>query len=170
MDDQYKTVRIMRPENTLLQKIGSDVKVRELLKPEVIEQAQQLVDEQRIAFLNWRTEDAEKLPAAFAALSTGEPEEGMARIYHHACLVRDRAGTFNYQMATDVARSLVNYLDALNGIDHSRELVIQKHLEGIDMVFRMDISGNGGLAGMELLDGLSKLVAKFPPQVEPGAA
>lgn len=156
--------RIVRPENKLKQKIGADVNLRELLQPEVIQGAQQVIADKKDEFLDWTRDDMLKMEEAFAKLRIEGPSaEPLAVIARHAQTLRDRSGTFGYQLGSDIAKSLAKYGNQTKPQNPHLLVVLRSHMDGLQTVFKDHVTDSGGMIGMELLQSLKKLVEKYPP-------
>ncbi len=156
--------RIVRPENKLKKKIGSDVNLREILQPDVIQNAQQVIMDKKAEFLDWASEDLAIMEEAYYKLKTsGVTPPLLEIISRHAETLRDRSGTFGYHLGSDIAKSLARYCALSAPINQHLAIVIRTHMDGLQTVFKDHVTESGGLIGMELLQGLKKLVEKYPP-------
>jgi hypothetical protein len=165
MSDNNEFVRVIKPDTSLKDRIGSDVNLRDILKPEVIEEAQQVIDEKKDEYLDLIRQDIAQMEAIFEKMPDVQVDmQLLATLLQHAQNVRDRAGTFHYQLASDIARSLINYSGRIRQDDAHYRLVLRKHLDGIQTVFRENITGSGGLVGVDLLESLQLLIEKYRPQ------
>jgi hypothetical protein len=156
--------RVVRPENKIKKKIGADVNLREILQPDVVQSAQQIIMERKDSF----TEEAKAglllMETAYNHLHAGEDTvKQLAIIAAEGELLRDRSGTFGYGLGSDIAKSLARYCEQTNTQNEHLSVVIRKHLDGLQTVFRQNVTESGGAIGIELLDGLRKLIAKYPP-------
>lgn len=157
--------KIVRPPNRIRQKIGPGAEVKDLLKPERVQEAQQLIDIKQDDFLVWAKEDLEVLtqllqPIQRQPATTVQLEE----IVMVAEKLRDRGGTFGYQLLSLVAKSLVNYCGTIKTPTLNDSIIISKHIEGIYTILNRKISGDGGFIGTELLEGLKQLITKLQSQ------
>jgi chemotaxis protein histidine kinase CheA len=156
--------RIVRPENKLKQKIGTDVNLRELLQPEVVQGAQQVIADKKEEFLDWTRDDLLKMEEAFTKLRIEAPTAPpLVTISRHAETLRDRSGTFGYQLGSDIAKSLAKYSTQTNPQNPHLLVVLRSHMDGLQTVFKDHVTDSGGIIGMELLQSLKKLVEKYPP-------
>lgn len=155
--------RVVRPENKLKKKIGADVNVRELLHPDVIQTAQQVIMDKKSDFLEWAMEDLKIMEEAFEGLQNNAKPPLIDMISHRAEGLRDRSGTFGYQLGSDIAKSLARYCALSPPNNPHLEVVLRLHMDGLQTVFKDHVTDSGGIIGMELLRGLKKLVEKYPP-------
>ena len=154
--------RIIRAENKLKKKIGGDVSVKELLQPDVLEGAQGVINEKRDQFMELIFADVEAMERAYHTLTQDHKDmDAVVILLEKAESIRDRAGTFHYQLASQIAKSLAKYAHEVTDVTSETITVLRKHLDGLQTVFRKNIEGTGGGVGIELMDSLQKLVQKY---------
>lgn len=161
--------RIVRPENKLKKKIGHDVNLREILQPEVVQQAQQIIYDKKEDFLGWTTRSLQLMEEAYFSLqhvSDSEPQALLATLSREAESLRDRSGTFGYHLGSDIAKSLARYCALTQASNEHLAVVTRKHLDGLQIVFKDNVTDRGGIIGMELAHGLQKLIEKYPPAAQ----
>ncbi len=158
------TARIIRPENKLKKKIGADVNVREILQPEVVQSAQQIIMDKKDSFLQEALESLRLLEESYHHLHQGSTDAAyLTTMSHEAELLRDRSGTFGYYLGSDIAKSLARYCEQSKKNNEHFVVVIRKHLDGLQTVFKQNVLESGGTIGMELMHGLRLLIEKYPP-------
>jgi hypothetical protein len=165
MNDK-EVARLVRPENKLKKKIGMDINMREILHPDVLQPAQQMIYDQKDQFVALILESIKQMEAAYLDLEqqTGTEVVALALkvVVQQSSSVRDRAGTFGYHLGSDIAKSLARYCDTSSAKNSHLALVIRKHLDGLQIVFRDNVTDSGGIIGMELNSSIRKLVEKYP--------
>lgn len=155
--------RIVRPENKIKKKIGTDVNLREILQPEVLQSAQQIIMEKKDGFLAEARDSMLAIEGAYNQINAHEDAEpNLALLRREAESLRDRSGTFGYHLGSDIAKSLARYAEQTSLANEHLAVVLRKHLDGLQIVFRQNVTDSGGAIGMELLDGLRKLIDKYP--------
>lgn len=156
--------RIIRPENKLKKKIGADINMREILQPEVLMQAQQIIYDKRDEFLGWASSSLLQMEEAYYGLhhNAPDPQALLAVLNREALSLRDRSGTFGYHLGSDIAKSLARYCALTSVTNEHLAVVARKHLDGLQIVYKDNVTDSGGMIGMELMSGLKKLVEKFP--------
>ncbi|MDG1286470.1 MAG: hypothetical protein P8P30_02775 [Rickettsiales bacterium] len=154
--------KMIRPPNKIKQKMGPAANVRDLLKPENIEKGQRVIDAHKESFLEWAQEDidvlTQKLSEILATPMTTQHLEAIIKSGEH---LRDRGGTFGYELISKIAKSLVNYCATIQSPSPEHAIVVSKHIEGLSTVLRGRVEGNGGAIGVELLQGLKQLTDKY---------
>lgn len=156
--------RIIRPENKLKKKIGNDVNMREILQPDVHQTASKILTDKKEDFLSWAAESLQELEKAYYALNNnvGEATIQLSSLTKHAESLRDRSGTFGYYLGSDIARTLAKYCAHSSPSNPHLAVVTRKHLDGLTIVFKDNVTDSGGAIGQELLTGLKQLVEKYP--------
>jgi len=162
MNEFTPSAKLIKPPNKIKQKLSSAVNVRDLLNPETVNKAQKAIDERKDSFLIWADEDIEALTEHLSALKkdtiTKELLEKIVKCGEH---LRDRGGTFGYELISLIAKSLVNYCLTIHQPDPKHTVVIEKHIDGLKTILHERIEGNGGVMGTELIKGLQQLTAKY---------
>jgi glucosamine 6-phosphate synthetase-like amidotransferase/phosphosugar isomerase protein len=152
------------PLNKLKKKIG-DVNLREILQPDVVQQAQQVIIDRKSDFLEWTAENLKQMEESYYHLTqqSDDPNTLLDIMARNADSLRDRSGTFGYQLGSDIAKSLSRYCAATHAENPQLAIICRKHLDGLQIVFKDNVTDSGGAIGMELLQGLRLLVEKYPP-------
>ncbi len=154
--------KIVHPPNKIRDKIGPNANVRDILKPENITRGQKRIDDHQEDFLEWAKEDLNTLIQKLEEIKyTPMTVQHLEAIIESGEHLRDRGGTFGYDLLTHIAKSLVNYCATINSPASEHAIVVSKHLEGITTVLRDQIKGDGGMVGIELLASLKKLTDKY---------
>jgi hypothetical protein len=155
--------RIVRPENRIKKKIGADVNLREILQPDVLQSAQQIIMDKKDGFLIDAKESLLAMEGAYSQITAHvATETNLSLLLREAASLRDRSGTFGYHLGSDIAKSLARYTEQTSASNEHLAVVMRKHLDGLQIVFRQNVTDSGGAIGMELLDGLRKLIEKYP--------
>jgi hypothetical protein len=163
---ESKRARIVKPENKLKKKIGMDMNIHEILKPDVIKGAQAMINEKTESFLGWSKEDIAMLETHYKTLQASpEPLPEINRAVKKLVeQLRDRCGTFNYQLGSQVAKSLLRYME-VERVEHKKFVVVAgKHIESLQTIFAYNLTGDGGTQGKELMVSLRKLVKMYSDQ------
>lgn len=154
--------KMVTPPNRLKKKIGPSANMRELLQPEVIAKAQDVIDGKQDEFISWAKSDTETLHNQLDEITDDHINaENLSIIIECAEHLRDWGGTFGYELLSDVAKSMVNYCHEIHSPETHHKVVISKHIEGLKTILSEQIDGDGGMIGVELRDGLKKLTEKY---------
>ncbi len=153
---------IFQPDYRLRDKIGRDMKITDLLKPEVLKQAQDVIQQSRQDFIAWIREDvAFMLELLHQLEETSWDAKLLEQFMRLVMQVKARAGTFGYPLASEIARKLYVFCEEGYRAKSDHMLVVRKHAEGLSVVINKNIEGDGGVIGKELLKSLDKLAEKL---------
>lgn len=151
---------ITPPNTSLRVKIGgnaSDV----LAEPDILIAQRELLKSES-SFLEWAQEDIRNLEKAYAQLSQKPGDAGAhARLLGAAYAIKSQAGIFGYDLGTEVAKMLVDYLVDNTRLNPTKLTVVRKHIDIIAVIFRENIKASGQELGRELVASLQKLTEKF---------
>lgn len=74
--------------------------------------------------------------------------------------LRGQAGTFGYQLVTQISDSACKFIDLTEGFGRAELMVLGMHVDALRAVKQQSISGKGGAAGTQLMDGLRSVIRK----------
>ncbi len=154
---------IKQPVSAIKKKIGDDVDLKQVLTSGLIEEAQEIIDDRQQDFLVWVQADLKSMENIYSKLESNidEYEESLNTMKRFALSVKSRGGTFGYDLASMVAKSLHNFCDQQFRPVESHMLVIRKHLDGLETIFHHKIVRDGGAIGSELIGSLQQLIEKY---------
>ena len=145
-----------------LHEMVGGIKAGEIITAGVIEEAQQELMKSENEFVTWVKDDIQTLDQAYATL---EPTPGnisaKKKLIHAAYTIKAQSGIFGYNLGTSVADLLISYLDRHMEITENNLIVVRKHIDAISVIFNQQVKNADSSEGKELVDSLSKLVAKF---------
>lgn len=154
--------KIVKPPNRIKQKIGPAANVRNMLSPENIKNGQQTIDGRKADFIEWAKDDIVNLDNNLHEIqNTAMTSQHLGSILQSAEHLRDRGGTFGYDLLSKIAKSLVNYCSTIQSPSPDHAIVVSKHIEGLKTILGNAIEGDGGAIGVELMSGLVKLTDKY---------
>lgn len=153
---------ILPPNRDLKSHIGDDISAADIFTEAVIEQAQVELLKSEDKFIGWAEEDIMQLEKAYQALKA-DMGDLVAResLLQAAYAIKSQAGIFGYDLGTEVGKMLVDYINAHEVIDDNALLVIRKHIDTMEVVFRQRIKERGQAIGQELISSLQKLIVKI---------
>jgi chemotaxis protein histidine kinase CheA len=153
-------VRILPPDYTLKHIVGDDTSI---LSPENVEKAQQVINDHKENFLEWVMKDIDTLEqsyqAAKADMAASAPH--IKKLARAAFVIKSQAGTFGFEFATHIAKSLDDFCNDHFKPDEAHMTVIRKHIDTLSLIFHKNITGEANALGKELRDTLYKLVEKY---------
>jgi len=128
----------------------------------LVAQADAAIKELEQNYEEWLAADISSLSDAYDAAS-GHPDdckEGLNAIADCAHNIKGQAGTFGYDLVSEIAHSL-------NGFVHERQEaqtvhleIISAHISALRVVHAQQLRGDGGVIGAELMKTLRRVVAQ----------
>lgn len=101
------------------------------------------------------------------ALETDGPrKKQFDEINHLAHELRGQGGTFGYPLITNFGKMLYDITKQGRRDDDPAVEIVKAHVDAMREVFRLQIKGDGGDIGRQLLDTLKKAIAKFSNGIE----
>lgn len=153
-------------DRSLKKKIGTDIDMRAILQPPVIERLQQVVSAHQPQFIAMVQQELAELEALNRWIASGgDLDIGvLQRVCALALAIKSKAGIFGYTLASDVAWQLYMYLQKPAVTEQKQRIVLKHFVEALRSIFLLSIEGDGGITGRELALSLGKLAEKYSPQ------
>lgn len=149
------------PGKALKGKIGFDITMRQIFTQENVEQAQEHINSAADRFHEWVMRDvANLLHALRNARQLNNPAPYASKIRRIAFGIKSHAGMFGYDLGSQVAQSLCNACDKPVPNPAHQLLILQKHIETLQVIFHKKVLGHGDAVGEELLTSLNGLIRK----------
>jgi hypothetical protein len=103
-----------------------------------------------------------RLEVAFKTLlhDPGDVFAGAA-LQESAYRIQSRAGIFGYDLGTEVASLIVNYLDHHPHLNDNDLLILRKHIDVVTVIFNQGIKSSGSSIGQDMIGSLKKLIVKL---------
>lgn len=151
--------QFIRPPNGLRKaKVGSGPAK---LDPQLLANAEAAVDDMQQHYADWADEDLTMLEKTLIDIREADDQiPHIKTLFRHALDMKGQGGSFGYDMVTQVAGSLADFItdrSELKGIDFD---VVAAHVQTMRAVFAEDVKGDGGKTGKALMGGLHAIVAK----------
>ena len=154
--------QVLPPDYALKKKIGEHVDIKAVFSEENVAAAQQVIDGHKDSFREWAAEDIAALEENYGKAAKEEfRKEAIATITQIAERLKAQAGTFDFGLATLVAKSLAGFCTGHPEADRDHMVVIRKHIDTLSVILSKKITGDGGQVGGELMDNLKKLTEKY---------
>lgn len=158
-------VKEFSPDFSLKEKIGMNM--NEILTSEVVKSSQEVINKSQKEFLQWIRNDLDTMEMSYAELAK-MPEMGRdfaLEIQKAAFSCKSQAGTFGFDLGSAIAKSLYDFLenDYVEN-DKGHLIVIRKHIDTLNTIFRQSITGDGGQIGAAIYTALGTLIRKFEVQ------
>lgn len=149
------------PDFSMLDKLGIE-SAREIITESSVEQAQNALMEAKDEFVEWAQEDIAHLSETYAALlASPDSIHIQLDLKEAAYAIQSRAGVFGYQMGTEVAGLLVNYITSHPFPNPNHLRVIGKHIDTLRAVFNQKVEQGDKQVGQQLIASLKLLISKL---------
>jgi two-component system chemotaxis response regulator CheY len=159
--DLLGLVAFLPPNIEIKQQIGEDITAQEILNDEVVAEGQETISAAVSEYVEWVRDDIARLEEAYIEL-TKRPNDPTAQhlLLSSAYAIMSQAGTFGYDLGSQVGKMLVDYLTTHTVIDENRLMVIRKHIDAIAVIFNQKIKEMGREIAEDLIRSLHQLIAK----------
>jgi CheY-like chemotaxis protein len=152
---------VLDVDYSLKEKLGGSISARDLFSQENVKEAQRIINDSRGKFLQWVVGDLSELEEAYRALEVSPEEHNVLLMANAAMRVKGRAGTFGYDLASQVADSLNDITRGTSYADPKRLIAVRKHIDVLYVIFQRNILGSGGAVGKDLMESLEILSQKY---------
>jgi hypothetical protein len=151
---------VFSPPNPLDKAKNGDGPVK--IDPNVLREAEQVVDDFQEQYPVWAKKDIDGLKAALtqALASPDSHSEAFAEIYSRALDLKGQGGGFGYDLVTAIGDLLTKFMEDRDAMSERDFAIVTAHVEALTAVFREDIKGDGGQVGIQIVDGLRQLVVE----------
>lgn len=124
-----------------------------------VEKAMQNLSDQFIAIYH---QDVERIGAHMTAAMTN-PEEMLPAVRAIRASLHDlrgQAGTFGFDLVTEISDSACKFIDLNESFARTELMILNMHVDGLRAVKQMDMRGDGGRTGSDLMEGLRSVIAR----------
>ena len=155
-----KPVDELPPNFALREMLG--VPASDIFTEELIRTAQEELQKQEPVFISWANDDILQLEGAFRAM-LANPGDSNARelLLRTAYAIKSQAGMFGYDLGTQIARNLIDYMEKHERIEGEQFTILRKHIDTMAVIFHQKIKQTGQELGAELVASLHKLIEKL---------
>jgi len=130
-----------------------------------IKEAEMFIKNNDIDFKPMARRHLKLIDADFAKLkeSTNEEEkkELYASIIDNIMQIKAHGGMFHYQIMSDIANVVLNFLDTTDVMNEDMFQIIEAHNNSIRIIIKRNIKGDGGVPGKEIIDELTKATKRY---------
>jgi len=157
-------VYAVKPENTLREKIGTDVLIEQILTPEKIKACQDIIDKAHDDIFNEVLLNLADIKAEYLRMNDNlsEAKPHLIKIVNLTFILKGRLEALGLTLGQEVTESLNRFAKNLTNITKEHVLIVSKHLDVLTVILKEKIHGDGGAMGREMLDSLSQLIKKIP--------
>ncbi len=150
------------PANEDLKKELGDFSAADIINALAIAQAQAELLKAEDDFFDWAREDIEALERAFAHIKLKpSDQDARAQLLDAAYAIKSQAGIFGYPLGTEVAGVLVEYVTSRRKFNANNLIVVAKHIDTINVVFKQKIKEDGEAIARDMIASLKKLIFKL---------
>lgn len=148
-----RKAEFFNPPNVLKRKVGTGG-----LSEEILNKAQAMLENNTVDFrplgemyLDALTKGVEQARTPPKGMET---EHIIAAILYPATQLKANGGMFHYQLITNIADKLIQYLEVIARVDEESLEIIQAYHTTIRAILLGQIKGDGGMHGAELMQAL----------------
>ncbi|TAE34497.1 MAG: response regulator [Alphaproteobacteria bacterium] len=147
---------------SLKEKIGKSVNLDDIFSEANVRLAQKIIYEAKGDFLHWFANDLKQLEESHHHFTEHhETQAAKMQMAQASLRIKGRAGTFGYNLASQVADALHDVIVQLHGEHDKIAQVIRKHMDAMYVILQQDIAGDGGDIGTALIASLGDLTKKY---------
>jgi hypothetical protein len=156
-------VKILPPDRTLQQKIGT-ANLDQLLSPQVVEDAQQVIVRSSDQLLDESIAEMKKMVLAAQSLSAApdKARQALREVTASAFSLKAKAGLGGYDLISLLAKSLNQRCEQIGDsvVAVAQLPVLKWHVESLERLLSLKVKGMGGQVGEAILKELEKLGVK----------
>jgi chemotaxis protein histidine kinase CheA len=161
-NNKHSEVTATAPDYALKKKL-EDVSIRDVFTEDSIQAAESLIEEKKNNFFDDTAKTIKEMEASFEAIKQdSDVKKHAKRLEYDAHSLKAQAETLGFDLLAHAANSLYVFCEKHFKTNQANQfVVIQKHLETLDLIIRDEMKGDGGELGAELVSSLHKLSAKY---------
>lgn len=160
IEQDYEDVKILPPDYSLKRKIGN-VNLDQILSPNVVQAAQEIISQSSGQFENEAFSEIETLGKAVAALRAdfAQARALLPDIIASSFSLKAKAGLGGYDLVSVIAKSLYLYCEQLDPaqVGEGTLTIILWHAQSMKKLLDQKIQGDGGPIGTAILAELEKI-------------
>ncbi len=149
MTEENSKARFYKPPNILKEKIGSGG-----LAKNILEKAQQLLDENNIDFepiaMTYMDALHRGLDRAYAPTSKATNHELMGGLINPIMQLKANGGMFDYPLVSKISDKMVDLIETAQSPDEDLQEIIQAYHATISAILHGKLKGEGGVKGDNL--------------------
>lgn len=128
-----------------------------------VEAAQNKVNERADVFMDQIKSDLKSLRVAYDAVlqNPGDNNHALASIAVTAREIKGIAGTFGFDLLTQIGDSLYEFAADIDSLTDKRIKLIGSHIDAMELIIERRITGDGGPEARELLAAMGIATEKF---------
>ena len=161
MSDESQ-IKIIYRKNRLKEKVAgsADAKSGGFIKPELIANAQAVIEDSGDLYKKELAETLHKLIASWNELKKTSDSRHCSDLNRYANHIKDIAGTYQYDIMAHFGRSLCEFSDKLviGKVEH--QTIVQAHIDVITIAFQKDLKRDDTPQAQELKNMVSQAINK----------
>ncbi len=148
------------PDHALKKTIGIKGPLSTIITPAVLAKAQQTIDSMSGEGIKWIKDDLDAMQEAVLK-STNEPILAHDILKERALSIKSRAGTFGYQIISEITRHLYLFLtSSFTPREREHVSLVRKHIDSIKVILASNLKKPEGV-GKEIVEELHRLIEKY---------
>ncbi len=164
-DDPVK-VEIFNRINRLKEKAGGVLgKTMGRFSPTSLEKADLVIEEMADLYPQEIERRLKALNDEWARLKTiddaAEKSKSVELMSNLSIQIKDLAGTFGYTLMSDFGDSLCQYILETEMSREEHSVIVQAHIDVMEIAFKQNLKSDGGKAGQELKETVKKAIEKY---------
>ncbi len=155
-----RTPKTMPPNTSIRDQLGG-LAATDIITDAAVNEAQAELVKAESEFIDWARADILILRQSFSGLSdTPSEDSAKQRLMNAAYAIKSEAGIFGYDLGTQVASLLLSYVSEHQDFSADALVVIGKHIDAIEIVFKEKIKQSGQGIAAEIVRSLQELIDK----------
>jgi len=153
----------IEPAQTIRKKLGPNVKIEHIFTPEKIAECQGIINKAYQDFFGDALNNLKAIEDEYklAKADMLQAKKHIDKIAELALKLKEQAGNLGLILGFDVAKSLHDYVLNSFQAKEGSFLVVEKHIDVLNIVLKEKMLGGGGQTGQELVASLAKLIKKM---------
>jgi hypothetical protein len=154
---ERKDVKRIRATNQLAQKVGSGE-----VEDSRVEAAQKIIEVNQVDFVEIAAPFMDQLGKAVKAVKKSGPDaDTLNAIIFPIMNLKANAATFNYPVVSDIAGTVMNFLDAVGKIDGEILVIAENLHKAITVVIAQKMSGKDHPGGAALVQEFKDVCKRY---------
>lgn len=153
---------LVLPDYYLKKKLGDVDALDKIITPDVLADAQTVIDNLKDESLQWIGKDVARLNVLYKQMQAGASDDVLAEILELLLSIKSNAGTFGYVNASHIAQQLYHFLRfGFNMGSSPHNHVLLKHIQSITVLLSSNAEGRSLEKEHWLMHALKLMIAKF---------
>ncbi len=157
-DNKKKNAKFHMPQNALRLKAGYGG-----LPPQAMERAEEFIRNNDVDFTGIAQSILDRLDRSVEAVKRDQhhTKEAINRIVGPIMEMKANGAMFKYELLTDVADIILNFLENSQSLDHDILEIVDVHRKTFQVIIAKQLKGDGGTQGDILIRELEEACARY---------